>query len=625
MSTKEGTRENPLPLQMGRDCKDKSTRESRIINGLLAFCLIAGFACFALIILPDQVNRARSGKIFKLPNFTPPKLSAIVPIEQPRDETKPIVEVKSVARFEPERLPPPPGGFDTEDYDEESIPDIAGGPGAAIDDFSNEAYEAEDLTYRERDEKKATVPASTENQDSELLNLDNPFSDFNAEVRVHPVSSLAMNAPSVLDSKHLSKKYKWLQTPRGLETDVAFWLDVYTKYDKNTVVLHHPQYLNIVYEVVDLNDIDKDVRLTDVERSHQREQRVKRRRERITDILKKLSTKHRASSLTQEEWHIRELFADIDEKNKFKKAAEDYGVRAQRGQGDKFITGLQFSGRYLGEIESIIEEYGLPRELTRLIFVESMFNTKARSFANAGGIWQFMPGTGRLYLRINELMDERYDPLTATHAAAMLLRHNYNALGTWPLAINAYNTGRGRMQQAVKRLGTRDIGYIIKKFQHRSYGFASRNFFLEFLAALYVAEHFDEFFGEIEFDEPLRYEVVRSTYHISLPDVARVSRIPMETLEELNPAFSARVRSGKKLLPKGFSVRVPEGRGDIFLASAARAPKSRTGPLKHVVKRRETLNSIASMYGVIQSEIRKANRNVRRRPRRGQVLVIPFD
>jgi len=300
-------------------------------------------------------------------------------------------------------------------------------------------------------------------------------------------------------------------------------------------------------------------------------------------------------------------------------------VRAQLGQRDKFLVGLRYSGRYLGEIESIYNEYGLPRELTRLIFVESMFAPRVRSKSGASGIWQFMPRTGLLYLRINDIVDERNDPLISTHASAKLLRHNYNELGTWPLAINAYNAGRGRMKQAVKKLGTKDITRIIRNFNHRSYGFASRNFFLEYLAALDIVEHAEDYFGPIEYDKPLRYEVLKCSYHISLPNVARLAGISIETMGELNPALSAKVMSGKRLIPMGFAIRVPEGSGEFFLAAAARAPKSRTGPLRHVVGRGETLNSIGSMYGVPPADIRKANRNIRRRPRRGQKIVIPFE
>jgi membrane-bound lytic murein transglycosylase D len=267
----------------------------------------------------------------------------------------------------------------------------------------------------------------------------------------------------------------------------------------------------------------------------------------------------------------------------------------------------------------------MPRELSRLIFVESMFNLKAKSSVGASGIWQFMPQTGKLYLRMNKIVDERNDPIAATHASIKLLRHNYNELGTWPLAINAYNAGRGRLKQAVQTLGTKDIAKIVKNFKHRAYGFASRNFFPEYLAALEVAENPEKYFGPISYDDPLRFEMVRTAYHISLPSVAGVSGIPLEELLELNPGFSSKVISGDQLIPIAYPIKVPEGKGSIFIAAAARAPKSQRGSIRHVVAPNETVNSIAWMYGIDPTRIRQANANIRRNPSKGEIIVIPFD
>jgi membrane-bound lytic murein transglycosylase D len=389
-------------------------------------------------------------------------------------------------------------------------------------------------------------------------------------------------------------------------------------------VLHHPEYLSIVYDVVDLSDISRDPRLDPIERELAAEKRVDARREEVTAALRKLATDPNANSLTDEEWRVKRLFRNVSEHDAFKKAADVYGVRSQTGQSDKFIAGLKYSGKYLGEIEKIYEQYGLPRELTRLIFVESMFDIKAKSSVGASGIWQFMPDTGKLYLSMNDIVDDRNDPIAATHASARLLRQNMDELGSWPLAINAYNTGRGRISQAVKALGTTDIARIIREFEHGSYGFASRNFFLEYLAALDVAEHSDRHFGPIKFDDPLRFEVIRCPYHLSIPNVAELSGIPLDDIAELNPALRTEVIGGKRPLPQGFELRLPEGKTEVFLAAAARSPESRSGPVKHVVKSGENLNSIASMYGTTADELRSANAGVRTVPRLGQVLVIPY-
>lgn len=395
--------------------------------------------------------------------------------------------------------------------------------------------------------------------------------------KIFPISSLARKDISILNNDRVMQKQRkgWLLPPEGLEGDVAFWRDVYSKYDSNTAILHHPRYLSIIYDVVDLSDTSNNEGLSDTEKSRLRQDRIDSKKREISDMLLKLTSGARGDSLSDKEWEIKKKFDGIDEPNKYQRAAKEDGIRSQIGQRDKFMPGLKYSGRYLGEIETIFESYGLPRELTRLIFVESMFNPNAVSSAGASGIWQFMPDTGQLYLSVNNVIDERNDPIAATHAAAKLLKHNYDKLETWPLALNAYNTGLGRIAQAKTALGTSDIGEIIKNFKHPAYAFASRNFFLEYLAALDVAEHSEKYFGPIEWDHPLRFEIFYADHSISLPDVASTAKIPIDKIIELNPALSDSVVSGAKLLPVGTKLRLPENKSGDFVAAIQK--NARTG------------------------------------------------
>src|SRR5262245_20063059 len=135
-------------------------------------------------------------------------------------------------------------------------------------------------------------------------------------------------------------------------------------------------------------------------------------------------------------------------------------------------------------METIFEREGLPVALTRLPLVESCFNVRAYSKVGAAGIWQFMPSTGRYYLRIDNAVDERRDPVTATVAAATHLKGNYEVLHSWPLAITAYNYCRAGMANAVSTVGSSDIVDIIQHYHGPAFKFASRNFYAEFLAAL---------------------------------------------------------------------------------------------------------------------------------------------
>src|SRR4029434_8272057 len=115
-------------------------------------------------------------------------------------------------------------------------------------------------------------------------------------------------------------------------------------------------------------------------------------------------------------------------------------VHTQRGIKEQFRDGIVRSGRHVSEFREILTKAGVPEELAFLPLVESSFDN-VRSKAGAVGVWQFTKGTGKLYLTINNKVDERLDPTKAARAAARLLRDNYLALQDWPLAITAYNHG----------------------------------------------------------------------------------------------------------------------------------------------------------------------------------------
>jgi membrane-bound lytic murein transglycosylase D len=155
-------------------------------------------------------------------------------------------------------------------------------------------------------------------------------------------------------------------------------------------------------------------------------------------------------------------------------------------------------------MERIFRAEGLPLELTRLPLVESCFDVEAYSKVGAAGIWQFMPATGRLYaMDVNDSVDERRDPIASTRAAARFLRHNYEALeDSWPLAITAYNHGPAGIRRAISATGTTDIGVIVGRYDGPAFGFASRNFYAEFLAALDVDRHREAWFGKLDVHQP---------------------------------------------------------------------------------------------------------------------------
>ncbi len=430
------------------------------------------------------------------------------------------------------------------------------------------------------------------------------------------------HAPSSLYLKSRQPISYQFKVPISLEPDVTFWKFIYSKYNSHQEVFHDPRHLSIIYSALDFKNIDNHPTLSEAEKQERRADYIEAEKDKILNILAKLKQGVPENELNAKERHIKRLFYKISEKDKFSKAIER-GVRSQTGQKDKFLAGLKYSARYLGEIEKIFEIEGLPRELTRLVFVESMFNPAALSSVGAKGFWQFMKSTGKVHdLNINSLVDERADPIHSTYAAAKLLKKNYQELGSWPLAINAYNSGCGRLKQAKRRLGTSSITTIVRNFKHPAYGFASRNFYMEFLAALEIVENYKKYFGEIEFDEPLRYDVVKLNRPVLLKELGKSCQVPHQLLAELNPGLSPNVVFGNKHFPASYDLRLPEKKGNICVNQAYNAPA--VTKLWHVVEHGETIEDIARMYNLSRKELLKKNQhlNNKGRLRPGQKIKI---
>ena len=277
------------------------------------------------------------------------------------------------------------------------------------------------------------------------------------------------------------------QFPRnGLEDRISFWILVFTQYGERDVVFHDEDDLRLRYHV---EHFSRERKSNTAESRRQRDH-LKRRHRKIKSLFDEiieygpnselLGAEHQKiiGTLTGSNYRLTESsLLDLRDR-----------IRYQRGIKEKFREGLIRSGKYLARMKAIFEEYGLPQELAYLPHVESSFDYDAYSKAGAAGIWQFTRGTGRSYLRINRFVDERRDPIRATDAAARLMRDNYAALGSWPLAITSYNHGKNGMLRAKKQYGS-DLERIIEGYRSRYFGFASKNFYAEFLAALFVAKN----------------------------------------------------------------------------------------------------------------------------------------
>jgi membrane-bound lytic murein transglycosylase D len=261
--------------------------------------------------------------------------------------------------------------------------------------------------------------------------------------------------------------------------------------------------------------------------------------------------------MSADEQRVFQMYSDIDRPNRFIEAHQKKRMRFQLGMKERFLEALHDSAAYLPHMEEIFAKEDVPVELTRLPFVESSFNFRAFSKVGASGVWQFIRSTGKRYLRMDRAVDERRDPILATEAAAKLLRENYEALGSWYLAVTAYNHGRKGMMRAVRKMGTQDFTTILKKYSHPSFRFASRNFLMEFLAAVEVSRSASHYFGDFKTSPKLQFKEEKLPDSIFVRDLIKSGKADESTLRRLNPAILDDAWKNRVKLPAEFRLKLP--------------------------------------------------------------------
>ena len=433
--------------------------------------------------------------------------------------------------------------------------------------------------------------------------------------------------------------------PAEMAPQIGFWRAIFADYSRHQVVLHDALHVDKVYKVLDFRHyLDEGMGEGELERLMRLDTDFELERVRAT-LLRLHALGPHPEALTAEEQRIVDLFADDPASDRFLAAADSKRLHSQRGLRERFAEAVQVSRRYLPEMERIFADEGLPIELTRLPLIESSFDLRAYSKAGAAGIWQFIPATGRRFMRVDALVDERRDPFASTRAAALYLREVHGLLNSWPLAITAYNHGPQGMARAVREVGTTDIASIIRQYDGKAFGFASRNFYAEFLAALEVEQDYRTHFGELPLDAPLRFHEHRLDRPVSIQAAARSAGSGLDALAALNPALSAAIITGRRPIPAGYRLHLPESAAAGFsgglagvepearvvrVAAATPVPKARSrarvrhAVVTHRVKHGQTLTHIAHAHRVSVASLRNVNRLGKRSVLRpGQRLRIP--
>ncbi len=337
-----------------------------------------------------------------------------------------------------------------------------------------------------------------------------------------------------------------------------FWEKIFRRYKSSSFVIHDPELVDIVIDVVDYDafakKFNKGVPYTKAERKNLLN-RYTERYQLAIQRLQKLGKK--ALEYGPMEQRVLQVYGRRKESlNRL--FTEEIYLRTQQGLADEFLRASQRANQYLPYMENIFRHKNLPPELTRIAFVESMFNKDAYSKVGASGMFQFMPSTARLYMTVNPYIDERLSPLKASYGAAMMFGENIRLLREWPLAITAYNHGPGGMKKAVKTVGTTDLDVILRRYQNPTFGFASRNFYSEFLAAKDVYR--DIYLNSRDRNRnPMQIDHIKLENPMSISQLVTSTPIDEKTLKEYNECLlpQAYTTHRNKPLPRGFEIIVP--------------------------------------------------------------------
>lgn len=264
---------------------------------------------------------------------------------------------------------------------------------------------------------------------------------------------------------------------------VEFWTKIFYNYPSHTVILHDLERPDYIIDVIDFKSWQKNNQLSQYPNRSLRNQIIKQYTNRYELAVKRFK-KYSLNALKF--GAIEKRIFTVYRKSKSTLSSLKRGhirFRSQQGLSDEFIKAAHRAKKFLPYMENEFKQIGVPAEISRLAFVESMFNVNARSKVGASGIWQFMPRTAKEFLKMNTIIDERNSPYKATKAAAKLLKRNFEQLQSWPLAITAYNHGVNGMRKAIQKVGSKNLDLVINHYKSRSFRYASKNFYSEFLAA----------------------------------------------------------------------------------------------------------------------------------------------
>jgi membrane-bound lytic murein transglycosylase D len=355
---------------------------------------------------------------------------------------------------------------------------------------------------------------------------------------------------------------KEFHVPDSMKENVGFWLKIYTEYTTEHLVIFDSKHPSLIYEALDFRDLAKTSR-NQMAYEIVRQQRIKKKIAAYHWAFHHLAQHPNHAQPTVEEANILKVLPLLPHKHSF--ADLGASMHFQSGQRDNIIKGLLAAEAFFPKMEDLFQQLGVPAQLTRLSLVESSFDLSAHSRADAMGVWQFLRPSGKEYLMIDDHreIDERLSPLKATVAAGKLLRRNYSIFHDWSLAVTAYNHGPAGLphvhsdadREALPRL------FSTCEKKHSRLGFASKNYYAEFLAVLHAEAYRQLYYGDAPFVAKYltftKFE--QTTNSQTAVQLADQYHMNLADFRLMNPD----IRNIHRNIPAGFWIALPS-KGDDF-------------------------------------------------------------
>lgn len=321
--------------------------------------------------------------------------------------------------------------------------------------------------------------------------------------------------------------------------NVHFWFLIYTQFESSSVVLHDKNNLSLIYKVLDFSAlVEKGL---PANTRYVLQQKIANEKE--DELRADLAALARDPfSLTPESKKIYHLLKQanirvpvgrVERKDFFLKLRDN--LRTQTGQKDFIRAGIKRSLVYQPFLKKYFKDRNLPTELLAVPFLESSFNPRAHSKANALGVWQFMPLIASYYVPKRSLhIDYRSNVGVSSLSASWLMSENIKIMKSWDLAVTAYNSGTKHLLKTKRELASANVSLeaIIKHSDSQHFGFASKNFYSEFLALAHTLAYEEELFEELHESErddakdDLRFYLTKCSMKVS-------KNVPDKLIEEI--------------------------------------------------------------------------------------------